>query len=119
MNNFLHTFSGETSSGKSTLINKLIGHDALASGVLETTKKIYRVMHLEKMSVKTYHSGCPEPNEQSFNSVEELHTKLESLEDDDTKDDTIYQVDVLLPFSKIQVKSLSTLISIIITTREK
>lgn len=61
-------------------------------------------MHSEKMSVKTYQSVCPEPTEYSFNSVEELHEMLRDLEDEDTKDNTIYQVDVLLPFSKIQVK---------------
>lgn len=76
-------------------------------------------MHLESMNVKTYQSGCPEPIEHSFNSVEELHEMLENLEDDDTKDDTIYQVDVLLPFSKIQVKSLSTFKYITITTPAK
>lgn len=93
---------GETGTGKSTLINKLIGHDALAYGALETTGRIYRVKHWEKMRVKTYRSGCGEPNEHSFNSVQELHEMLTVLEEEDTQDDTIYQVDVSLPFSKIK-----------------
>lgn len=51
------------SFGKSILINKLIGYDVLVLGVLEIIKKIYRVMYLEKMSVKIYYSGCLEFNE--------------------------------------------------------
>lgn len=82
-NKFLHTFSGETSTGKSTLINKLIGHDALVWGTLETTRKIYRVMHSEKMTVRTYKWGCPEPTEHSFNSVHELHEMLKHLEEEE------------------------------------
>ncbi|XP_065941342.1 uncharacterized protein in xynA 3'region-like [Magallana gigas] len=133
--------AGETSTGKSTLINKLIGHDALVWGTLETTKTIYRVMHSEKMSVKTYRSGCPEPTRHSFNSVHELHKMLRELEEEEeeeeeeekeeeenideeedeeegtdkeedtkeekTKDNMIYQVDVLLPFSKIQNRNVA------------
>uniref|UniRef100_K1QAH7 G domain-containing protein n=1 Tax=Magallana gigas TaxID=29159 RepID=K1QAH7_MAGGI len=41
--------AGETSAGKSALINKLIGHETLAEGVLETTAKIYRVKHSAKI----------------------------------------------------------------------
>lgn len=81
----------------------------MAYGALETTGRIYRVKHWEKMRVKTYRSGCGEPNEHSFNSVQELHEMLTVLEEEDTQDDTIYQVDVSLPFSKIKVKNKSVL----------
>lgn len=104
---FLHAFSGELSAGKSTLINKLLGHDVLATGIFQTTGRIYRVMHSEKMRVKAYRSGCPEPTEHSFNNIEELHTLLRNLEYRDTNDNSISQVDVLLPFFKIQVKNQS------------
>lgn len=93
---------GETGAGKSTLINKLIGHDALAYGALETTRRIYKVMHCEKMRVKTYQKGYREPTKHSFNSIKELGEMLNDLEDEDTKNNTIYQVDVSLPFSKIK-----------------
>lgn len=62
-------------------------------------------MHSKMMRVKTYRSGCPERTEHSFNSVEELHKMLRDLEDDDENENSISQVDVLLPFSKIQVKN--------------
>lgn len=61
------------------------------------------------MRVKTYHSDRGEPIEHSFNSVQELHKMLTDLEMGDTRDDTVYQVDVLLPFSKIKVKNKSIL----------
>lgn len=61
------------------------------------------------MRVKTYRSGYGEPNEHSFNSVQELHEMLTVLEEEDTQEDTIYQVDVSLPFSKIKVKNKSVL----------
>lgn len=61
------------------------------------------------MRVKTYRSGYGEPNEHAFNSVQELHEMLTVLEEEDTQEDTIYQVDVSLPFSKIKVKNKSVL----------
>lgn len=61
-------------------------------------------MHCEKMRVKTYQKGYREPTKHSFNSIKELGEMLNDLEDEDTKNNTIYQVDVSLPFSKIKVK---------------
>lgn len=61
------------------------------------------------MRVKTYLSDRGEPIEHSFNSVQELHKMLTDLEMGDTREDTVYQVDVLLPFSKIKVKNKSIL----------
>lgn len=101
------------------MINKLIGHDVLATGILPTIGRIHRVMHSEKMRVKTYHSGCPEPNELSFNSVGELHKFLKNLQNMDTEDNLVSQVDVLLPFSKIQVKNQSNFIFIDIRKTNK
>lgn len=61
------------------------------------------------MRVKTYRSGCEEPTEHSFNSDKELREMLRDLEDEDKKENTMYQVDVSLPFSKIKVKNESIL----------
>lgn len=94
--------AGETSAGKSALINKLIGHETLAEGVLETTAKIYRVKHSAKIGAVKYRVGNSEPTEQFFNSVEELQQMLKNLESEDTRDNNIHLVDVLMPFSKIQ-----------------
>lgn len=94
--------AGETSTGKSALINKLIGHETLAEGALETTAKIYRVKHSARICAVTYRIGNSEPTEHSFNSVEELCQMLKSLECENTRDNNIHLVDVLIPFSKIQ-----------------
>lgn len=69
-------------------------------------------MHSGKIIVKTYQTGCPEPTDHSFDSVEDLHEKLRYLENKATRDSTIHQVDVLIPFSKLQVKKM--VISIVI-----
>lgn len=61
------------------------------------------------MRVKTYRSGREEHTEHSLNSLQKLHEMLTDLEEEDTKDDTMYQVDVSLPFSKIKVKNKSIL----------
>lgn len=61
------------------------------------------------MRVKTYRSGREEPTEHSLNSLQKLHEMLTDLEIGDTRDDTVCQVDVLLPFSKIKVKNKSIL----------
>lgn len=76
-------------------------------------------MHSEKMRVKAYHSGCPKPKELSFNSVGELHKFLKNLENMDTEDSLVSQVDVLLPFSRIQVKNQSNFIFIDIRKTNK
>lgn len=99
------SFAGETSTGKSALINKLIGHETLAEGALETTGKIYRVKHSAKITAVTYRIENSEPTEHSYNSVEELHEMLENLEGKKPEDNNIHLVDVLMPFSKIQVKT--------------
>lgn len=53
--------------------------------------------------MQTFKHGCKEAIDHPCNSLEELHTVLEELEDDDKRDNTICQVDVYMPFSKIQV----------------
>lgn len=53
--------------------------------------------------MQTFKRGCQE-DDRCCNSLEELHMLLEELEDDDRRDNTISQVDVYMPFSKIQVK---------------
>lgn len=54
--------------------------------------------------MQTFKHGCTEAIDYPCNSLEELHAVLEELEDDDKRDNTICQVDVYMPFSKIQVK---------------
>lgn len=94
--------AGETSCGKSTLINKLIGSDTLPGDVLETTTKIYRIKHSETIKVQTFKHGCQKAIDHPCNSLEELQSMLEDFEDEVKRDDTICQVDVYMPFSKIQ-----------------
>lgn len=66
------------------------------------TTKFYRIKHSDNVIAKTYRSGS-EPIEHSFDSVKDLHEMLKDLEKEDTQDNPIYQVDVLLPFPKEQV----------------
>lgn len=86
------------------MINKLIGSDILPGDVLETTTKIYRINYSETIRVQTFKHGCKEAIDHPFNSLEELQSMLEDLEDEVKRDNTICQVDVYMPFSKIQVK---------------
>lgn len=57
-----------------------------------------------KIGAVKYRVGNSEPTEQFFNSVEELQQMLKNLESEDTRDNNIHLVDVLMPFSKIQLK---------------
>lgn len=98
--NFL--FSGETNTGKTTLINSIIGRPIFAEGVLEMTTKFFRVKHSDNFIAKIYRGGS-EPTEHSFDSVENLHKMLKSVDKENRKETPIYQVDVLLPFPEEQV----------------
>lgn len=60
--------------------------------------------HSAKIGAVKYRVGNSELTEQFFNSVEELQQMLKNLESEDTRDNNIHLVDVLMPFSKIQVK---------------
>lgn len=69
------------------------------------TTKIFRVKHSDDFIAKIYRSGS-EPTEHSVDSVENLHKMLKDLDEEDTKGNPIYQVDVLFPFPKEQVKKI-------------
>lgn len=89
------------------MINKLIGSDTLPGDVLETTTKIYRIKYSETIKVQTFKRGCKEAIDHPCNSLKELQSVLEDFEDEVKRDDTICQVDVYMPFSKIQVNRQS------------
>lgn len=85
------------------MINKLIGSDTLPGDVLETTTKIYRIKYSETIKVQTFKHGCKEDIDHPCNSLEEIQSMLEDFEDEVKRDDTICQIDVYMPFSKIRV----------------
>lgn len=95
---------GETGAGKSTLINTFIGNDILVEGEIETTNKIYRVQHSDKISAVTYRIGCVEPIERSFNSAGELRRMLKN---EIITDNTINKVEALLLFPKIKNRNVT------------
>lgn len=95
--------SGETSAGKSTLINKIIGEKILVRDPFQTTTKIYRIKHSDTYQLKMYQRDVAEPTVQKFKNSARLQKKLEEMETERTKNPSIHQVDVMIPFTRLQV----------------
>lgn len=92
--------AGETSAGKTTLINQLVGQKLFVTGNLATTGTITRIRNSEKMGIKCYLKDQTLMKEEEVQNVNDLEALIKGLTDikeipEDLKD--IYYVDVYLP----------------------
>lgn len=100
-------FLGETSGGKTTLINQLVGKKVFATSNLAATGTITRIRDSEKMEIKCYLKDDTLKKEEEVQDVKKLKSVIRGLTDiskipEDLKD--IYYVDVYLPVSILKVK---------------
>ena len=106
-------FSGETSSGKSTLVNRLSGKRILTSGNLESTATVCKLRNSERIKIITEHmSGKTEevdltdkcdPNTKEGEKM--LRNTLKSLTDitSSEKSKTYRAVEICLPIPFLKV----------------
>ena len=96
-------FEGETSSGKSSLINQLIGEEILPIAVTASTTKVCRVRYSKNFVVSTKTKDDRLIKRWTFRSKEELADNLETLAV--TKGEEIFFVDIWMPAKIIKVKN--------------
>lgn len=92
--------TGETSAGKTTLINQLVKKKVFVTSNLAATGTITRIRDSEKMAVKCYTKDETLKKEEEVQDVKKLRSVIKGLTDiskipEDLKD--IYYVDVYLP----------------------
>ncbi|CAG2190744.1 unnamed protein product [Mytilus edulis] len=89
--------AGETSAGKTTLINQLVNKKIFATNSLAATGKITRIRNSESMKIKCYSKDETLLKEEDVQDEKELKSSIKRLTKigDDLKD--IHFVDVYLP----------------------
>lgn len=104
----MHIFNqtGETSCGKSSIINLILGEMILPTSITASTSRVCRIKHSEQCMVSTRNSKDEEIDRTSFENSMEMAKTLETLAQ--TNSDEISYVDIYMPVPLIQVGSLKT-----------
>lgn len=97
--------SGETSSGKSSIINLILGEKILPTGIGASTSKVCRVKHSDCYEVSTKdRNGEILEEARSFKNAKEMTERLQDLAK--TADEEISYVDIYMPVPMLQVDTI-------------
>lgn len=96
---------GETSSGKSTLLNLIIGQDILPTDITTCTRKVCRIKNAATLSVSTFNNRNEKDTHWKCKDFHEMADLLNTLMK--TKEQNISYVDIELPIPMIQVNAFS------------
>lgn len=100
---------GETSAGKTTLINQLVGNELFVTGNVATTGTITRIRHSNKLQFKCYLKDETLKKEEKVQDLKKLKSVIEKYTDinnlpDELKD--IYYVDVKVKYYSKMFRNL-------------
>ncbi|XP_062604953.1 uncharacterized protein LOC134266745, partial [Saccostrea cucullata] len=87
--------AGETSSGKSSVINLIIGKEILPIDIMATTTRVCRIKYSDRMRVSTLNKMGEELSNSEFDDEEKLIEMMEELAT--TDDHQIEYIDVWFP----------------------
>lgn len=94
-------YIGETSSGKSSIVNAVIGEKILPTAIEATTTKVCRVRHSEELIFATWDEDDEDNKDWiPFDNTIQLAEKLK--ETDRTNDSSTY-VDIFMPIPFLEV----------------
>lgn len=104
----MHIFyqTGETSCGKSSIINLILGEMILPTSITASTSRVCRIKHSKQCMVSTRNSKDEEIESFLFENSMEMAKKLETLAQ--TDDEEISYVDIYMPVPLLQVGSFKT-----------
>lgn len=92
--------AGETSAGKSTIINLILGENILPTGIKASTSRVCRVKYSERCMISTRSSNDEELENMSFENLQEMAENLKCLAK--TNDEEIGYVDIHMPAPLLQ-----------------
>lgn len=100
-------FLGETSAGKTTLINQLIGKKVFVTGNLATTGKITRIRDSETIKIKCFTKEETLKEEKEVKDIKKLRSIIEELtkiqiSSQDGQDQYFVDVHLPVPILKVQ-----------------
>ncbi|XP_056002328.1 uncharacterized protein LOC130049149 isoform X3 [Ostrea edulis] len=102
--------AGDTSAGKTTLINRLVGHHILVPRTLASTAAVCRIRKSEKMQINLYNKENELLERKGFKDVSSLHDALRNYTELDKKkkvnDRNIHFVDINLPSETLQNRTV-------------
>lgn len=94
---------GETSSGKSSIINLILGEKILPSGITASTSRVCRVKYFKHCMISTRDNKDEELENMSFDNSKEMAEKLKTLAL--TNDTKISYLDIYMPVPLLQVST--------------
>lgn len=92
--------AGEICSGKSTIINLILGETVLPTGITAHTQRVCRVKYFERCMISTRNSQDEELENMSFETLNEMTKKLKTLAT--INDEEISYVDIYIPVPFLQ-----------------
>lgn len=92
---------GETSSGKSSIINLILGEKILPSGITASTSRVCRVKYFKRCMISTRVNKDEELEKMSFENSKEMAEKLKTVAI--TNDTKICYIDIYMPVPLLQV----------------
>ena len=103
---------GETSSGKSTIINKLIGEKILPTNVAASTSKVCRIRFSKTLSVSIKDADEQEIDTWTFKDKREMERKVKELAT--TSERNVVYVDICMEIPMLKVNETNFLHSSVV-----
>lgn len=98
--------AGETSSGKSTIINLIVGENIVPIKIQASTRKVCRIKYSEKLQVSTLNAEGIIIKDMFFENTQEMKTFL--LTTIESTDKSVQIVDIWYPVKLLKVSSVTS-----------
>lgn len=103
-------FKGETSSGKSSIINLILGEKILPTQITSSSQKVCTIKYCERCMISTRDSKNEELDNIHFQNFKEMARQLELITDTDYAEVTY--VDIYMPISWLRVRTFKKTVNL-------
>lgn len=102
---YIIVFSGETSAGKSSITNRIIGTSILPVDIVASTNMVCRIKYSEELQVSCCNAEGEPVQTMFFDDVQKMKTSLKIIIA--SKEKKIEFVDIWYPVDVLKVRSLT------------